>query len=125
MQETHKCTALRRDGSPCSNLVHTSAGLCWAHDPQNQERRREIASKAAKARGNNELRDVRYQLKALADDVLAGNVDRGDAAVAAQVLGVFIRACEQTRKQREHEEFAERLQRIEEMQSRRNNIRPV
>lgn len=125
MQEPHKCTALRRDGSPCSNLVHTSAGLCWAHDPQNQERRREIASKAAKARGNNELRDVRYQLKALADDVLAGKVDRGDAAVAAQVLGVYIRCVEQERKQKELVEFGERIEALEEAQRRRNGFRSV
>jgi hypothetical protein len=61
----------------------------------------------------------------LADDVLAGRVDRADASVAAQVLGVYIRATEQERKQREHEEFGERLARIEELQARRNNMRPV
>jgi len=105
--------------------VHTSAGLCWAHDPQNQERRREIASTAAKARGNNELRDVRYQLKALADDVLAGKVDRGDAAVAAQVLGVYIRCVEQERKQKELVEFGERIEALEEAQRRRNGFRSV
>jgi hypothetical protein len=56
---------------------------------------------------------VKEQLRGLADDVLTGVVDREAAAVASRILGVYLRAAEQERKQREQEEILERIEALE------------
>ena len=85
-----------------------------SHDPANAEQRSRAASKAARSKGSTELGDVKQQLRDIADDVLEGTVDKGIASVAAQVLGVYIRACSQARKIREQDELLERLAALEQ-----------
>jgi hypothetical protein len=41
-----QCRASKRDGSRCTLPANGSQGLCWAHDPQNAERRRRAATGA-------------------------------------------------------------------------------
>jgi hypothetical protein len=50
----------------------------------------------------------------LADDVLAGEVDKGAAAVAGQLLNTVIRAVSVDLKAREQLELIERLESLEE-----------
>jgi hypothetical protein len=50
----------------------------------------------------------------LAEDVLAGHIDRSDAAVAGQLLNYSIRAVSVGLKAREQEELEARLAEIEE-----------
>jgi hypothetical protein len=45
--------------------------------------------------------------------VLEGNVDKGVAAVASQILNVYLRAIELERKVRETEELEDRLAALE------------
>ncbi len=56
---------------------------------------------------------IRGRLSTLADDVLAGRVDRADAAVAGQLLGTVIRAIGTELRVREQEEILERLGELE------------
>jgi hypothetical protein len=60
-----------------------------------------------------ELVDVKRRLRELADDVIAGSVDRADAAVAGQLLGTFVRAVSAEIKLKEVLELEERLGRLE------------
>jgi hypothetical protein len=114
-------------------LVQGDARFCWSHDPAHADKRSRAASIAAKAKSkNNDIHDVRNRLKALADDVLEGRVDKGKASVAAQVLGVYIRACEQGRKQRQVEELEvlledahAEIQRLEAERSSRWGLRGI
>jgi len=121
------CGAKRNNGELCTVRVRVAGERCWGHDPKNVEQRKQNARRAAqlKAQKPSELVEIKNTLRQLADDVLAGEVNRGDASVAAQVFGVLIRAHEQHRKQRELEEVVQRLERIEEVQRRRENVRPV
>jgi len=50
----------------------------------------------------------------LAEDVLAGRIDRSDAAVAGQLLNYALRAVSVGLKAREQEELEARLTEIEE-----------
>jgi hypothetical protein len=110
------CAGLRKDGRPCAANVELPQEYCWWHDPANAEQRSRSASKAAKAKGTNELAEVKQMLRQLADDVLAGRVDRADGSVVAQILGVWLRGIEQERKSKETEEFEQRLAQLEEHQ---------
>ena len=111
---TSVCTATKRDGSPCTLPPHGSSDLCWAHDPTNAERRRRGQSRGGRSKPGREVVAIRARLSDLADDVLAGRVDRADAAVAGQLLGTVIRAVGMELKVKEVTELDERIDRLEE-----------
>ena len=107
-------------GSPCTATVNPLQKYCWWHDPANAQRRKEAASKAAKSKHpEDELTQTKRQLKGLAGGVLSGKVARGDAAVAAQILGILLRAMELEYKLKEQVEFEERLKALEESRGNR------
>ena len=117
------CRGFKRTGEQCTATVEPPQEFCWWHDPANAEQRSRAASKAARSKGSTELGDVKQQLRDIADDVLEGTVDKGIASVAAQVLGVYIRACEQARRIREQDELLERLEVLEQA-TQTNGRRP-
>jgi hypothetical protein len=87
--------------------------MCWLHDPTRSEERRRAASRAGKAKPNREIADIKARLSDLAEDVLAGEVDRANAAVAGQLLNTYIRAVSVELKVREQQELIERLVELE------------
>jgi transposase len=89
---------------------------CFAHDPNHAAERSRNASKAARSKPTRELSDVKKRLRELAEDVMDGSADRGDAAVAGQLLGTFIRALSVEIKLREVLELAERIAALEDVQ---------
>jgi hypothetical protein len=115
---TSTCTATKRDGSPCTLPSYGSDGLCWAHDPKNAERRRRGQSRGGKNKPSRELAGIKQRLSDLADDVLEGRQDKGVAAVASQILNVYLRAVSVELKAREQLELVERLEALEEQLER-------
>jgi hypothetical protein len=91
---------------------------CINHDPDQAEVRRRRASKGGKRGGRGrplvELTAVKRQLRELADDVITGRTDRGNAAVAGQLLGTFLRAVSVELALKEQEEILERLEALEQ-----------
>jgi hypothetical protein len=69
---------------------------------------------AARSKPSRELKAVKERLRALADGVLAGEVDEEAAAVASRILAVCLRAVEAERKVREQEEILERIDAFEQ-----------
>jgi hypothetical protein len=111
------CRATKRDGTPCTLPATAPDGLCWAHSPQHAERRRKLASHAARAKRHTPRRQVQEISADLADlytDVLAGRVSPKVAAVAAQVANTRIRALETERRWHETDELEERIDALEE-----------
>ena len=109
-----KCAGTKRDNSPCTATVEPPQRFCWWHDPANADKRRRAASKAGKAKPNRELASIKTRLSDLADDVLADKVEKGVAAVASQVLNVYLRAMSVELRVREQMELIERLESLEE-----------
>jgi len=110
-----RCAATKGDGTPCQAIVRESQQLCHAHDPARADQRRRAASKAGKSRTGGELAEIKRQLKQAADDVIAGRLQTGRGSVAAQIYGVYIRAAEQERRQRELEELAGEIKELREV----------
>ena len=110
-----QCGGFKRDGSQCTATVNPPQTYCWWHDPANAEQRRRSASKAGRAKPSKEIVGIRGRLSDLADDVLAGRVDRADAAVVGQLLGTVVRAIATELKVREQMDLAERLEALEEL----------
>jgi hypothetical protein len=109
-----RCAGIKRDGSRCTVIVKGSQTYCYQHDPKRAEERRRNASRAARSKPSRELVGIKQRLSDLADDVLAGEVDRGVAAVASQILNVYLRAVSVELKAREQLELIERLEALEE-----------
>ena len=78
------CRATKVNGEPCTLPANGSQGLCWAHAPENAEKRRRAASKAARSKGNREVATLKDEIKAVITDVKSGNLDRNDAGVMIQ-----------------------------------------
>jgi hypothetical protein len=113
-----KCTAITRGGERCKGIAIDSSGYCYAHHPDHEQDRRQAARKGGKRGGRGrpqaELAGIKHRLSDLADDVLASEVDKGVAAVASQVLNVYLRAVSVELKAKEQLEITERLEALEE-----------
>ena len=107
------CRATKANGEPCTLSATGPQGLCWAHDPANREKRKRMASSAAKSKPNRELSSLKALLEDLTERVLSGDLETGRAAVANQLVNTRLRAIEQERKIRETEELEERLEALE------------
>ena len=113
-----KCAGITRAGTACKGIPLDGSQWCYAHDPDRTDERRRYGSKGGKRAGRGrpqyDLADIKARLSGLADDVLAGEVDKGVAAVASQVLNVYLRAVSVELKVTEQLELIERLESLEE-----------
>lgn len=107
------CQATKANGEACTLPATGRQGLCWAHDPANREQRRRTASRGGKSRANRDLLDVKARLRQLAEDVLAGRVDKGRGAVVSTIWGVYLRAVSTELAVKEQLELIERLEALE------------
>ena len=108
------CRATKANGEPCTLSANGPQGFCWAHDPTNREKRRRMASKAARSKKpSRELAGLKAQLVDLTKGVLSGKIETGRAAVANQLTNTRLRTIEVERKVCEAEELEERLEAIE------------
>src|SRR5215210_6129759 len=104
-----RCSGIRADGGRCGAQAIRSSEYCVNHHPDYEDARRRRNSKGGKRGGRgrpqSELTDIKQRLSDLADDVLETKVDKGVAAVASQILNVYLRAIELERKVKEQEEI--------------------
>ena len=113
-----RCAGITAAGDRCKAEAMPEAQWCWNHHPDFEQARRRRASKGGKRGGRGrpqaELSDIKRRLSELADDVLEGRQDKGVAAVASQVLNVYLRAISVETKLKEQFELVERLESLEE-----------
>ena len=118
-----RCAAIKPNGERCKVEAMPDAEWCWSHHPDYEEARRQRASRGGKRGGRGrpqarELAGIKERLADLADGVLADDpekrVDKGVAAVASQVLNVYLRAVSVELKAREQQELIERLEALEQ-----------
>ena len=121
------CSGIRADGGSCRAQAMRNSAFCIGHDPDQAEARRRRASKGGKRGGRGrpqaELVSIKGRLSDLADDVLEGRQDKGVAAVASQVLNVYLRAVSVELKVKEQAELIERLEALEESLEQRKGER--
>src|SRR5829696_3709718 len=110
-----RCTAIKANGERCRLDATGKQDTCWAHSPENSEKRRWRASRGGKAKANRELPAIKTLLEDLTERVLSGELPTGPAAVANQLINTRLRAIEVERKIREAEEIEERLTALEEI----------
>src|SRR5215204_16459 len=108
-----RCAAIKPNGERCRLDAQEKQDTCWAHSPENSEKRRKRASRGGRAKANRELPEIKTLLSDLTEQVLSGELETAKAAVANQLINTRLRALEQERKMREAEEIEERLSALE------------
>ncbi len=115
-----KCSGITRAGTACKGTPIDGSQWCYVHHPDHTEERRRHGARGGKRGGRGrpqaELAGLKARLSTLADDVLEGKVDRGDAAVAGQLLNTVIRAVSVELKVVEQRELIERIEALESQQ---------
>ncbi len=116
-----KCSAITQAGTVCKGTPIDGSSYCYVHHPDHAEERRRHGSKGGKRGGRgrplSELTGIKARLSDLADDVLEEKVDKGVAAVAGQVLNVYLRAVALEMKAKEQLEVIGRLEALEKAAS--------
>jgi hypothetical protein len=122
-----KCSGITQAGTACKGIPIDGSAYCYVHHPDYEQERRRHGSKGGKRGGRGrpqaELANIKARLSDLADDVLEGRQDKGVAAVASQVLNVYLRAVTVELKAREQLELIERLEALEESLQQRKGER--
>lgn len=115
-----KCTFTKRNGDECRGVAVGPLGGCYQHDPSYELDRKRDAQRNGKRGGRGrpnpgtaDLHRLKSRFEALAEQVLAGTVDRADAAVAAQCLNGARSCIAASAKLREIEDFEKRLDALE------------
>jgi hypothetical protein len=106
------CRATKANGDPCTLPANGSSGFCWAHAPENAEKRRRAASRAARSKGNREVASLKDEIKAVIADVRAGDLDRNDAAVIIQGYRALKDFIALERQVRETDELAAEIEEL-------------
>ena len=123
-----RCTAIKPSGERCKGRAIEGSEWCWNHDPAHADEHRRHGQRGGKRGGRGrphaELANIKRRLSDLADDVLADRVDRGVAAVASQVLNVYLRAVSVELKVREAEELERRMEELEALVAARKERPP-
>jgi hypothetical protein len=112
-----RCSAIKPSGERCKVRAIEGSEWCWNHDPAHAQERRRHGSRGGKRGGRGrpqaEVGNIKQRLSDLADDVLEGEVDKGVAAVASQILNVYLRAVSVELAVREQIELIERMEALE------------
>jgi hypothetical protein len=111
------CTAIKLNGERCKGRAIEGSEWCWNHDPAHKDAHRRHGSRGGKRGGRGrpvaELARLGARFEELANQVLRGEVDRSDGAVAGQLLN-GARACVRDGlKAKEVEELEARLEELE------------
>jgi hypothetical protein len=111
-----RCAGNKGDGSRCTTIVHGGQQYCYWHDPDRAGERSRNASKGGKARASREVVGLKQELRALKDDVLAGRVDRNDAAVCVQIYRALKDFVELERRVKETDDLAREIEELKREQ---------
>ena len=119
------CSGIRADGGRCGAQAISNSEWCFNHHPDYEQARQRRASRGGRRGGRgrpvSELARLQSRFEELAEQVLAGELERAKAAVACQLLN-GARACvRDALTAREQEELEARLQELERvLESRRD-----
>ena len=88
----HRCSGIKPNGGRCERIVSQEQDYCYSHDPARQEERKRNAARGGKAKASGELAWVKADLADLVAATREGSIDKGVAAVIAQIWNVYLRA---------------------------------
>jgi hypothetical protein len=116
------CRSTKANGDPCTLPANGPQGFCWAHDPANREKRRRMASKAARSKPSKEIQRVKAELRETIEAVRDDSMDRGTGAVIGGLYNTLLRALQVQRQWHEADELERRLQVLEQQADQERGV---
>lgn len=120
---SRQCGYTKPSGEGCRGTVRQGDTYCWAHDSKYQEARKKGQSRGGKNKPSRELLAINTRLKELAEQVIAKEIDRGDAAVAGQLYNYVLRGISVSLQAREQEELAREVEELRDLLDVRKDSR--
>jgi hypothetical protein len=77
-----QCSFIKPNGERCKLAAQGQQGVCWNHDPKNAEQRRKQASRAATVKADEEVREVKREIR----DLIKAVRDEGFDPTAANAI---------------------------------------
>jgi len=114
-----RCEATARSGEPCRKAPLPGERFCVMHHPDREEERKRLSSKGGRATMGarsplaEEIRELKAELRALANGVREGEVAPPVGAVINQIYNSVLRAVAEERKARELDELEGRIEALE------------
>jgi hypothetical protein len=86
----NQCRATTARGARCENAAHGSLDVCWSHDPKNAKKRSRQASRAATAKADREVREVKREIRDLIKAVREDGFDVSRANTANRLYQTLL-----------------------------------
>jgi hypothetical protein len=109
-----QCSFTKPNGERCKLAAQGQQGVCWNHDPKNAEQRRRQASKAATAKADKEVREVKLEIRELIRLVRDEDVDVSAANTMNRLYQTLLQYILAERGIYREEDLAVRIRRLGE-----------
>jgi hypothetical protein len=110
----NQCRATTAKGERCENAAHASQDVCWSHDPKNAEKRSRQASRAATAKADKEVREVKREIRELIRAVREEGFDVSRANTANRLYQTLLQYILAERGIYREEDLAVRIRELGE-----------
>jgi hypothetical protein len=121
--QTAKDPATSSNCLTCKAHAEGKRGPCYLHSPKRAEERRRNTSRAAKSKGNAELKKLKAEIREVIAEIKDGARDRNDATAIFQGYRVLKDLIELERRIKETDELEARLRELEHIYEQRNGVR--
>jgi len=85
-----QCSAIKPNGERCKRTADGPEGYCWAHDPKNAAERHRSASRAATAKADREVREIKAEIRGLVRLVREEDFDVSKANAINRLFGTLL-----------------------------------
>jgi hypothetical protein len=109
-----QCSFTKPNGERCKLAAQGQQGVCWNHAPKNAEQRRRQASKAATAKADKEVREVKLEIRELIRLVRDEDVDVSAANTMNRLYQTLLQYILAERGIYREEDLAVRIRRLGE-----------
>jgi hypothetical protein len=111
------CSGIKRDGGRCKAQAIQDSTYCFNHHPDYESQRKSAKSRGGRRGGRgrpqNEIARISARIEELAEDVVAGRLEKGRGAVGGQLLNYVLNGLRIGLQAREQEQLEERIEQIE------------
>ncbi len=118
-----RCTATRRDGSPCQANARPGGALCWAHSPELRARAEDARRRGGQNKSNirraakampRDMKDLAARILEAFEEVHVGTLAPDRANAMARFAAVYVQL----------HQAGEMQQRLEEIEARLDTAQP-
>ena len=107
-----QCSANKPNGERCKRTADGPEGYCWAHDPKNASERHRSASKAATAKADKEVREVKAEIRVLIKAVREEGFDVSKANTINRLYQTLLQYIVVERGVYREDELAQRIREL-------------